>query len=70
MRLVETTDADFEAMLVGATRLPNGLALPPGGVDERPVLEILRRLSVKLRAGSKIPLSLDMPMFSSLGNGG
>ena len=50
MLLVESTDADFEAMLGGAARLPNGLVLPPGGVDERQVLEILRRLSAKLRA--------------------
>ena len=58
MLLVETTDADFEAMLGGATRLPSGLALPPGGVDERQVLQMLRHLSVRLRADGARPIQM------------
>ncbi len=47
--LLEATDADFEAMLSGAVRLPGGLALPPGGVEDPGVLAYLRGLSARLR---------------------
>jgi RimJ/RimL family protein N-acetyltransferase len=47
--IVEASDADFEAMIDGRARLPNGLVPAPGGVEDRVVLERLRRLSERLR---------------------
>jgi RimJ/RimL family protein N-acetyltransferase len=46
--LIETDDDDFAWMLDGATKRTE-LRLPPGGVDDRPVLELLRRVSTDLR---------------------
>ena len=47
--LVETQDHHF-AWMLGAPDPLETLRLPPGGVDEAQVLEMLRRLSAKLRA--------------------
>jgi RimJ/RimL family protein N-acetyltransferase len=47
--IVEASDADFEALIEGHARLANGLVPAPGGVEDRAVLERLRRLSERLR---------------------
>lgn len=49
-RLVEVADADFAALLRGDAVLSNGLAVPPGGVDEPVVLEHVRAIAARLRA--------------------
>jgi RimJ/RimL family protein N-acetyltransferase/adenylate kinase family enzyme len=47
--LVEATDDDFAAMLGGDSVLPNGLSVPPGGLDEPVVLRHVRAIAAKLR---------------------
>ncbi len=49
IQLMEVDDRDFVWMLGGEPRSP-GLRLPPGGVDERATLEIVRRMADALRA--------------------
>jgi RimJ/RimL family protein N-acetyltransferase len=46
--LLALTDADFAAMLRGDANVRDGLASPPGGVDEPAVLEHVRRLAANL----------------------
>lgn len=48
MDLIEATDADFLTLIEG--RSPDGLLLPPGGVESPEVLEMLRGLSHAIRA--------------------
>jgi RimJ/RimL family protein N-acetyltransferase len=47
--LVPASDAHFDWMLGGTARSP-ALRLPPGGVDARPVLEMLRGMTERVRA--------------------
>ncbi|MBV8368068.1 MAG: GNAT family N-acetyltransferase [Candidatus Eremiobacteraeota bacterium] len=55
MKLVAASDADFAWMIRGDGTSEHGLALPPGGVDEVPHLEMLRGVARRLRSDG-IPL--------------
>ena len=55
MKLVAASDADFAWMIRGYGTSQHGLALPPGGVDEVPHLEMLRGVARRLRSDG-IPL--------------
>jgi RimJ/RimL family protein N-acetyltransferase len=47
--IVAATDSDFEWMLQGNEIVHRGLRLPPGGIDERSLLEHVRGIAAKLR---------------------
>ena len=51
--LFEADDQHFTWMLGGAAQTA-GLRLPPGGVEERPVIEMLQRLAARLRALDRV----------------
>ncbi len=55
MTLVAATEADFAWMIRGDGLSERGFALPPGGVDEVPHLEMLRGVARRLRSDG-IPL--------------
>lgn len=46
--LVEVEDSDFEWMLRGEPQYRDGLRLPPGGVDDPAILEIVRSITRRL----------------------
>lgn len=50
MVLVEVEDADFDWMLRGEPSVRRGYSLPPGGVDDPAVLEIVRVMTRRLHA--------------------
>jgi RimJ/RimL family protein N-acetyltransferase len=50
--LVEADDADFEWMLAGNHEHHRGLTLPPGGVDDSVVLQVVRGIAQRLRAAN------------------
>jgi RimJ/RimL family protein N-acetyltransferase len=47
--IIAATDSHFEWMLQGNESVYGGLCLPPGGIDERPLLEHVRAIAAKLR---------------------
>jgi RimJ/RimL family protein N-acetyltransferase len=53
--LVAASDADFAWMIRGSGSSERGFALPPGGVDDVPHLEMLRGVARRLRSDG-IPL--------------
>ncbi|HTD37045.1 MAG TPA: GNAT family N-acetyltransferase [Candidatus Limnocylindrales bacterium] len=50
--LRDATDEDFAALIRGDAALPDGLAVPPGGVDHPAVLEHVRAIAARVRAAS------------------
>jgi RimJ/RimL family protein N-acetyltransferase len=60
-QIVAVEDADFAWMLEGKPPVRRGLRLPPGGVDERVILDHVRAIAARLRergcAGSWIVVS-------------
>jgi RimJ/RimL family protein N-acetyltransferase len=53
LSLVEVSDAHFAWMLGGPAPAPE-LRLPPGGVDEPAVIEVVRRMASKVRIAASL----------------